>query len=140
MSSNTPEYQTLISLTDELRRAVQSDLVPLCDNLVAKYLISPSTASQLRNPMHSETDRAATLIGIIQNKVQQNPQHYHTFVQVLESQGIDYYSDILKRLHEVYQQHSRNSQQPEFPSQVPTSVSGTEYPNIKQRHYRTGMY
>ena len=142
MSHSTPEYLTLIFLTGELRGAVQNDLVPMCDNLVAKYLISPDIASQLRSPMHPKADRAANLIEIIQNKVQQNPQHYHTFIQVLENQGREYYHDILNRLREVYRQNGGNSQQPVStvsPSQGSTSVNGSEHPNIIQRHvHRTG--
>ena len=106
----TPEYRTLISLTAELRLAVQSNLVPLSDSLKAEYLISPENASHLRNPMHPEADRAATLVDIIQNKVKQNSQHYHTFVRILESQGRNYYNDILSRLSVVYQEHGGTSQ------------------------------
>ena len=141
--SATPEYNTLISLTGELRCAVQSNLVPLSDSLKAEYLISPENASQLRNPMHPEAERAAKLVDIIQNKVQQNAQHYHTFVRVLDSQGREYYRDILSRLHEVYRQCSDNSQQPVPLSQAPgpTSVSGSDYSNIKQRRsHRTGIF
>lgn len=141
--SATPEYKTLISLTGELRCAVQSDLVTLSDSLKAEYLISPDNASQLRNQMHSKAERSAKLVDNIQNKVQQNAQHYHTFVRVLDSQGREYYRDILSRLHEVYQQLSGNSQQPVSPSQAPgpASVSGSDYSNIKQRHFhRTGIF
>ena len=143
--SATPEYNTLISLTGELSSAVKYNLVPLSDSLKAEYLISPENASQLRNQMHSEEERAAKLVDIIQNKVQQNAQHYHTFVRVLDSQGREHHRDILSRLHEVYQQLSGNSQWPAAvpPSQAlgPTSVSGSDYSNIKQRHFhRTGIF
>ena len=132
---STPEYKTLISLTAELRRAVQFDLVSLSDDLVAKHLISPNTASQLRNQTHSEAERAAELVGYIQNKVQQNPQHYHTFVQILENQDQEYYCDILNKLRGVHQQHGGNCQQPLSPLQGHT---GIEHSDIKQRHLRTG--
>ena len=142
--SATPEYSTLISLTAELRHAVQSNLVSLSDSLKAEFLISPENASQLRNPMHPEADRAAKLVDIIQNKVIQNPHHYHTFVRVLESQGRDYYSDILSRLSVVYQEHGGTSQQPVLlfhpvpHSQAPGPIK--EYSDIKQRNiHRIGI-
>ena len=114
--TDTPEYRTLIFLSAELRRAVQSNLVPLSDSLKAESLILPDNASQLRNSMLHEADRAATLVDNIQNKVIQNPQHYHTFIQVLKSQGRDYYNDILSRLSVVYQEYGGTSQQPAPPT------------------------
>lgn len=139
------EYGTLISLTNELRCAVQDDLVPLSGRLVAEHLISPDNASQLRNPMHSEAARAAKLVEIIQNRVQQNAQHYHTFVRVLENQGLEYYRDILSRLREVYQQLelTDNNQEQVTHSQVPdpSSVRGSDHSSIKQRViHRTGTF
>ena len=142
--SATPEYSTLISLTAELSHAIQPNLVPLSDSLKAEFLISPNNASQLRNPMLPEADRAAKLIDIIQNKVIQNPHHYHTFVRVLESQGRDYYKDVLSRLSVVYQEHGGTSQQPvspihpASPSQAPGPIK--EYSDIKQRNiHRIGI-
>lgn len=137
--STTPEYNTLISLTDELRLAVQPNLVSLSGSLMAKYLITPEKANQLRNQMHSEADRAANLVDIIRNKVLQNAQHYHTFVQVMESQGRKYYHDILNKLDEVYQQlkFNANSQQSASQAPGPASVSRSD---IKQRYsHRIGI-
>ena len=139
--SATPEYSTLISLTGELRCAVQSSLVPLSDSLKAEYLILPENASQLRNPMHPEADRDAKLVDIIQNKVIQNPQHYHTFVRVLESQGQNYYNDILSRLSVVYQEHGGTSQQPASPARASGPPNRKDCSDIKQRHFhRTGIF
>jgi hypothetical protein len=138
--STSPEYKTLISLTGELRCAFQSNLVPLSDSLKAEYLISPENASQLRNPMRSEADRAAYLVDIIQIKVQQNAQHYHTFVRVLESQGREYYHDILNKLDVAFQLRSDTSQRPVPLAQAP-GPTRTEYSDIKQRHFhRIGSF
>ena len=107
MSSGS-EYNTLIELTGDLRVAVQSDLTHLSGVLLAKYLISPDDDRYLRNQLHSEADRAAKLIELIQSRVHQNPQHYHTFIRVLQDGGCQAYADILHKLHQVLQRHQRN--------------------------------
>ena len=78
------EYRTLISLTDELRCAVQSDLVPLSGRLVAEHLISPDNASQLRNPMHSEAAHAANQ----QLELTDNSQEQVTHSQVPDPSSV----------------------------------------------------
>ena len=138
---STPEYKTLISLTTQLTHAVQDDLISISGDLLAESLISRDAASRLNNRMHSKAERAAEMIELIQNKVQQNFQHYHKFVQVLKKQGQEYYGDILGRLQEVYQQHTDGNnyyQQPVSPSE---SGIASESSNIKHRHIpRTGTF
>lgn len=141
--SSTPEYKTLITLTSLLRDAIQHDLVALSDGLVSEVLITPNHGSELRNTSHSESDRAARLVELIQSKVQQNAKHYDTFVQVLENQDREYYSDILSRLREVYRQHKDDClQQPASLSRTQTSVhsrpSAEKRSTVRQR--QTGVY
>ena len=106
--SSSSEYNTLIELTGDLRVAVQSDLTHLSGVLLAKYLISPDDDRYLRNQLHSEADRTAKLIELIQNSVHQNPQHYHTFNRVLQDGACQVYADILRKLHQVLQRHQSN--------------------------------
>ena len=97
------EYQTLIVHTLDLCLAVKHDIVRLGGALVAEGLITPDQYQHLRNPFIEETTRAANLIQIIQDKVQLNPQYYHTFVAVLKKDPRQY-RDILQKLQWTYNQ------------------------------------
>ena len=100
----TAEYSTLIDLTSELRLAVRSELISLTGSLLASRLISPECEAELRNTFHSEVERSARLVELIQSKVQQNPRHYHSFIGILQGNQ-DQYGDVLQRLEQAYQEH-----------------------------------
>lgn len=53
------------------------------------------------NEMHSRPGRAATLLGLIRDKVEQNPKWYHSFIEALE-QDQSTNQDILKQLKTKY--------------------------------------
>ena len=65
----------------------------------------------MRNGMHPEATRAAKLVELIRDKVEQNPKCYHTFIEVLEQDQMTN-QDILEQLKEKYD-----------------SLSGGEYKN-----------
>ena len=88
------EYSTLIDLTRELRLAVRPDLISLTGSLLAARLILLDNDIELRNTAHSEVERSARLVELVQNKVQQNPCHYHSFIGILQGNQ-DQYRDIL---------------------------------------------
>ena len=104
MGENSAEYRTLIDLTSELRLAVRSDLISLSGALLSSRLISPDSESELRNTVHSEAERSARLIELVQNKVRQNSRYYRTFIGILRSNS-DQYSDILQKLQCTYSSH-----------------------------------
>ena len=95
------EYRTLVQLTAEIELAVKDQLVDIGSKLVASELITPAQARSLRNTSNSVESRAADLVEYIQTKVQQNSQHYSTFIGVLEK-DLAQYDDILKKLREKY--------------------------------------
>ena len=99
------EYSTLIERTNELRLAVSSELISLSGSLLAARFISLDNETELRNPAHTERERSARLVGLVQNKVRQNPHHYHTFISILQKNQ-DQYKDILWRLELTYQKHN----------------------------------
>lgn len=99
----TTEYQTLLVSTLDLQLAVKHDIVGLGGALVAEGLITTAQYEALRNPFIEKSMRAADLIQIIQDKVRQNLQHYHTFVAVL-NKDLTQYHDILQKLQETYNQ------------------------------------
>ena len=88
--------------TRVLRTAVQTHLFSLGASLLSEELISTDNDSDIRNTMHSEPERAARLIEILQLQVKLEPQNFHTFLSVLDNDR-DIYKDILKTLREKYQ-------------------------------------
>ena len=109
MGEDTVEYNTLIKLTNELRLAVRSELISLTGTLLASRLISLDNDIELRNTAHSEVERSARLVELVQNKVRQNPHHYHTFIGILQGNQ-DQYRDILQKLEQLeqaYQEQQR---------------------------------
>ena len=106
---SSAEYDTLHELTDALRLALKSSLINLSGALLAKYLILPTDDNELRNQKHSEAERSARLVELIQMKVQEDPQQYYTFIGVLEAQGRQYYAAILEKLDRKLQQKIKGS-------------------------------
>ena len=106
MGENSAECSTLIDLTSELRLAVRSQLVSLTGSLLATRLISLDNDIELRNVAYSEVERSARLVELVQNKVRQNPRHYHSFIGILQGNQ-DQYRDILQRLEQIYQAHKQ---------------------------------
>ena len=100
-SESSPEYRTLIKLTDDIEVALRDSLVEIGSKLVASELITPIQARNIRNPNNPAELRAAELVGYIQTKVQQNPKHYGTFIDVLKEDQVQY-DDILKKLKKMY--------------------------------------
>ena len=85
------EYSTLIGLTRELRLAVRPELISLTGSLLAVRLISLDNDIELRNMAHSEVERSAKLVELVQNKVRQNrPRHYHSFIGILQGNQDQY--------------------------------------------------
>ena len=106
MGENSAEYSTLIDLTSGLRLAIRSELISLTGSLLATRLISLDNDNELRNTAHSEVERSARLVELVQNKVRQNPRHYHSFIGILQ-ENQDQYRDILQQLEQTYQAHQQ---------------------------------
>ena len=75
-TSNTVEYQTIISCTTKLAAAVCNDLVRLSGCLLEKGFISQENASGLRNRNIEEADQAAHLVDLVQQKIKLESQNY----------------------------------------------------------------
>ena len=98
---DSAEYRTLVQLTGDIEVALSDNLVEIGSSLVSAELITPSQAKDARNQYNPAKLRAAELVGFIQKKVQQNSQHYSTFIGVLEK-DVAVYTDILKKLKEKH--------------------------------------
>ena len=98
----------MIDLTSELRLAVKSELVTLTGSLLASRLISLDNDIELRNTAHSEVERSARLVELVQNKVRQNARHYHSFIGILQGNQ-DQCRDILQQLEHTYQEQQKEN-------------------------------
>ena len=98
---NTPEYQTVLALVENLRLAVKPNLTTLSGALMARRLISPDNESDLRNQMIDESQRAAQCIKLVQDRIEQDASNYHLFIKVLENNKLEY-NTILSKLQETY--------------------------------------
>ena len=94
----------MIACTVELRNAVSNNLIELSAYLHARELITEEKYDELKNISLSKASRAASLVELVQRKVQLDPQNYFEFINILK-EDIAYYSDILRHLSEVY--HSK---------------------------------
>ena len=90
MYRNTKEYQAIVRATAKLETSVKHNITPLCGELVSCGLITPDQKSRLRNPNHDVSERAADLVEIITNKVEQDPKNYDTFLTVLQGDQTTY--------------------------------------------------
>ena len=91
------EYQVLVRHTVDLELAVKDNLIPLSSQLVTAQIITPDQYREIRNTCRSVDERVADLIGYVQNKVRQDPRHYHAFLGALWSDPSQY-GDILTKL------------------------------------------
>ena len=100
MAAGFVEYEVLIRHTVDLQVAVKDNLTPLGAELVAAQVITPDQYEEIRNAHRSVYERGADLVGYVQNKVFQNPWHYHTFLGVLRSDMFQY-GDVLAKLEQA---------------------------------------
>ena len=98
---NTPEYQTVLALVQDLRLAVKPNLTTLGGPLIARRLISPNNEPELRNPANTAAQRAARCVELVQDVIEQDASNYHQFLKVLESDKVQYRA-ILPKLQETY--------------------------------------
>ena len=94
------EHKHMISLTGELRLALQDHLLGVSEALHSKHIISTDAMSKLQNQMHEKARRASELVVLVLNKVKEDSSHYYTFVQLLEELD-KCHSGIVKNLKEL---------------------------------------
>ena len=82
--------------------AVVNHLTNLSVYLLAKNLISSDQDVELRNRTVHKCDRAASLVQFVRDKVQQNSDNYHSFINILKEMDKMTFQDILKHLNDTY--------------------------------------
>ena len=120
------EYKVLIRHTVDLQVAVEDNLTPLGAQLVAAEIITPNQYREIRNAHRPVNERGADLVGYVQNKVYQDPQHYHTFLGVLQS-DLSQYRNILAQLEQARLSQA-SEQQPMIPQPPPLRVDNNQVP------------
>lgn len=100
-SEDSPEYRTIIRAFSHLTSAVQHTLISLSSELIATQLISPEIGTSLINGSRDKIERAFELVALVTNKIKQNPQNYHVFVEVLTKNGTCY-QEVLQQLSLMY--------------------------------------
>ena len=101
MAKNTAEYIAMIKATSKLTLAVKNHLVLLSAELVASQLITADKGAELRNGKIDELERAANLVKLVTDRVEQDWNNYRLFVKIL-IENRSAYEDVLKFLEPIY--------------------------------------
>ena len=94
------EYEVLVRHTVDLQLAVKENLTYLGARLIAAQIITPDQYEEIRNAHRPINKRVADLVGYVQNKVRQDPRHYHAFIGALKS-DLAQYGGILTKLEQT---------------------------------------
>ena len=132
---DSAEFKALIRLTPDLQLAVKTQLTPLGGELVAVDLITSDDYAWLINPHQRKDNQAAYLIQLIQQKVQQNPLWYQTFIAVLEKDQSQYGGIIRDLQHTVQRFRLQQSVTAGATPSITPSPSSAPYAST---HYGTG--
>ena len=81
--------------------AVESHIPYLSGHLLANHLISSDQEVELRNRTLTKCGKAALLVQFVRNKVEQNSENYHKFINILKQDKMTF-QDILKLLSDTY--------------------------------------
>ena len=80
---------------------MKNELTPLSQELVAGELISVDQGVELRNGNVGAVDRAANLVALVTNKVEQDRKNFYLFVEILANNR-SVYKEILEFLEPIY--------------------------------------
>ena len=106
--SGSVEYETLKSNVEELKLAIRPQVNKLGAKLVAARLVSNVMFKIISTSSASESVCATGVLELMEQKVQLNPQCYHTFVAVLLDDEVQFGS-ILQKLQDTYQSYEQRS-------------------------------
>ena len=116
------EYKVLVRHTVDLQLAVKDNLTHLGARLITAEIITLDQYIEIRNAHRPVNERGADLVGYVQNKVRQDPQHYHTFISALRS-DLSQYGSILRKLEQARLPQASERRQPVIP-QLPLRRGG----------------
>ena len=90
----------------QLRHSVKANILTLGGELLAARLISDEHEERLRDTNVNERERAAKLVSLVLNKVQEASQHYHAFVDILKK-DLSQHETVIQQLQARYDVHER---------------------------------
>ena len=124
---NTPEYLTFNAYISDLRLAIQSDLINLGLHLMSCGLISSENELSIRNTVHSDVERAARCLELVQRRIEEDQSNFEQFLQILK-RTLKHQSILLKvqETHENYCRLQQHVCETEYPVMLSSSKSYTE--------------
>ena len=99
----TPEYLTLQKCYEMVIGVVGTDPGSLCDALFSKGYVSESVRNYTRNDALLDENKARKLIDTLIDRIKDDPNVFHGFVEVLKS---SHYDKLKKKLTECFQAES----------------------------------
>ena len=84
---DSPEYKTLVQCYPTLVSCVQQSPNDISLNLIPSGILTQHDIEYLRDRSISIDKKARRLLNIVLNRVQIDPQVYHTFIAALENAG-----------------------------------------------------
>ena len=131
---NTPEYQTLSQYYPSLITFAQQKPKEIADNLKPHGILAQSEIQFLKNTAHDNDAKARVVMDAVLTQVQQAPQVYHIFIEVLEALGPSpaktYLLDGLKTSFASFHTSGSAASHP----QPPTVVSSEDLYVILDKH------
>ena len=104
--SGSVEYKTLKDNIETLKLAISSGPQSVGAKLVNVGLVSHVMYKMISTSSASESDRAAGVLELVEQKVLLNPQRYYTFVAVLLDDEM-HFGSILQKLQDTYQSYEQ---------------------------------
>ena len=95
----TAEYHAFLRHIQDIELLIKSHIVVIGGELLSSKLITHSQYEETRERLEL---RAADLVGYLQTRVQQDHNHYHTFLDVLKRDP-ERYGGVLKKLKDTYE-------------------------------------
>ena len=73
---------------DSLKLVVQNDLTSVASKLYSKSIITADARKKAMNQMHLDSDRAVSLLGVVEDRIRDEPRVFTEFVKILESDTV----------------------------------------------------
>ena len=102
---SSPEHKTIRECYDKLVKTLETSYASIGDTLYSRGLISPDVKKRLRGAEQSDDDKARSILDSIETSIEQDPQVYHIFVDVLKEQG-PWSNFIVAKLKNCFKLHS----------------------------------
>ena len=90
------------SQCDDLMLVVQNDLTSVASKLCSKFIITPAVRKNAMNQLYLDSDRAVSLLGVIEDKIRVEPLVFPEFIKILESAEVLAARSMANKLVHIY--------------------------------------